>query len=51
MKVLEQLAHAAHELVIGLGDDTGVVADTVRLMLLEQHVPRHIMRTLPLRSE
>ena len=38
VKVLEQLAHAAHELVIGLGDDTGVVADTVRLMLLEQHV-------------
>ena len=38
VKVLEQLAHAAHELVVGLGNDTGMVADTVGLMLLEQHM-------------
>ena len=38
MKVLEQLAHATHKLVIGLGDDTGMVANAMGLMLLEQHV-------------
>ena len=38
VQVLEQLAHAAHELVVGLGNNTGMVADAVGLMLLEQHM-------------
>ena len=38
MKVLKQLAHATHKLVIGLSDDTGMVANAMGLMLLEQHV-------------